>query len=266
MNWKLTLSYDGTHFHGWQVQPGLATVQAALVATVKRVTGETVLPHGSGRTDAGVHALGQVASFPLQVSIPAENLHRALNRALPPSIRILRTEFVGDGFHARFSARSKTYEYRIHERREPLDARRREGGGERICSPFEAQYMWDCRWPLSLEAMQTAAKDLVGTHDFTSFAATDPDLAHRVAGHALNPVRTITECDLQRDGERIVCRITGSGFLHHMVRNIVGTLGDVGRGALSYDCLPRILAAADRSAAGPTAPAQGLFLHSVRYE
>jgi tRNA pseudouridine38-40 synthase len=262
-NWKITLSYDGTAFHGWQVQPGQPTVQGTIAAALEQMTGERVLPQGSGRTDAGVHALGQVASFGLEAPIPAENMLRALNRALPQSVRVLRAEMVGAGFHARHSAVRKTYEYRIFER--GVDA---EGlGEERICSPFVARYAWDCRWALQMEPMMRAAAALCGTHDFSSFAASDPDRAQRedaeVAGP--NPVKTMFVSEVRREGELLRYRVEGSGFLHHMVRNIVGTLVEVGRGVLGLEEMGRILAARDRTAAGPTAPAEGLFLVGVEY-
>jgi len=258
-HWKLTLSYNGTSFHGWQVQPGLPTIQGRLAAALHHVTGETVLPQGSGRTDTGVHALAQVASVTLAGPIPAANLHRALNHVLPPSIRILSAEEVPASFHARHSARSKTYEYRIFERRASASP------DTRICSPFLAPFVWDCRWPLDLPSMQQAATHLLGSHDFTSFAAADPDLTERTATTAPNPTRTIQTSTLTRTPDLLLYRITGSGFLHHMVRNIVGTLVEVGRGALPATAIPEILAALNRAAAGPTAPATGLFLHSIDY-
>jgi tRNA pseudouridine38-40 synthase len=258
--WKILLSYDGTSFHGWQVQPGRPTVQGTLAAALEKMTGERVLPQGSGRTDAGVHALGQVASFVLEAEIPAENLLRAMNRSLPQSVRVLRVEEVGEGFHARHCAVRKSYEYRIFERR--VDA----SDEEKICSPFVAPYVWDCRWVLTVEAMERAAAMLCGTHDFTSFGASDPDLAQREDGVAgPNPVKTVFESTVMREEGLLRYRVTGSGFLHHMVRNIVGTLAEVGRGSLRVEEMERILAAKDRAAAGPTAPAQGLFLVSVEY-
>jgi tRNA pseudouridine38-40 synthase len=247
-NWKLTLSYDGTGFHGWQVQPGLVTVQGVLAKAIQQVSGESVLPQGSGRTDAGVHALAQVASFSLEAGIPAGNLQRALNRALPPSVRVLAAEAVAEGFHARHSAVRKSYEYRIFT--------------GAICPPFVAPYVWDCHWPLALEPMQQAAAALCGRHDFRSFAATDPELS----GQAPNPVKTIFCSEVTREDEGVVYRVTGSGFLHHMVRNVVGTLVEMGRGAVQAREMATILEAKDRSAAGPTAPPQGLFLVSVAYE
>jgi tRNA pseudouridine38-40 synthase len=264
-NWKLTLSYDGTAFHGWQVQPDKATVQGALSAVIAHVTGETVLPQGSGRTDAGVHALAQVASLALTAPIPAENLVRALNRALPSSIRVLAAEAVPESFHARHSAIRKSYEYRIFCR-EMFAQKAVDWSVPQICPPFLAPFVWDCRWPLAFETMQQAAVMLVGTHDFTSFAASDPDQTEREGGNGPNPVKTIFSSACLREDRLLVYRVTGSGFLHHMVRNIVGTLVDIGRGALKPADMRRILAARNRTAAGPTAPPQGLFLVSVDYE
>ncbi len=166
MHWKLILTYDGTPYNGWQIQPNLPTVQGTLAEAIHRITGETVLPQGSGRTDAGVHALGQVATFTLNAPIPEANLHRALNRALPASIRVLSVEAVPEDFHARHSALRKTYEYRILP-------------GDRICPPMLAPYVWSCRYSLDLATLQQAAQHVLGTHDFTSFAANDPDLTTR---------------------------------------------------------------------------------------
>jgi tRNA pseudouridine38-40 synthase len=262
--WKIILSYDGTAFYGWQVQPERPTVQGVLAAALEHITGERVLPQGSGRTDAGVHALSQVASFALTAPLPPENLMHALNRALPQSIRVLRAEIVDESFHARHSAVRKMYEYRIFERSVETGSERKDE--ERICSPFVAPFAWDCRWPLRIEPMEKAAAMLVGTHDFTSFGASDPDLAERDGVSAgPNPVKTVFVSTVVRENDLLRYRAVGSGFLHHMVRNIVGTLVEVGRGRLSPSDLPRILAARNRSAAGPTAPAQGLFLVQVEY-
>jgi tRNA pseudouridine38-40 synthase len=265
MHWKLTISYDGTHFHGWQVQPGLATVQQTLTACLERLTGETLRLQASGRTDAGVHALAQVVSFSMDTALPGPNLQLALNQLLPASIRVLAAEVVARSFHARYSATAKTYEYRIFERR-----LRCEPGHENICPPFLAPYAWDCRWALDLAAMQKAAASVAGTHDFSSFAASDPDRASRLAeaheGTAANSnVRTIIASEWERTPSALIYRVRGSGFLQHMVRNLAGTFVDVGRGAIPADALPRILAARNRSASGPTAPARGLFLLSVQY-
>ncbi len=266
--WKLTVAYDGTDFQGWQVQPGLATIQGELQAALGRVTGESPLPQGSGRTDAGVHALAQVASFTLRAPIPAENLQRALNRTLPTSIRVLDARTVSSTFHARHSAIAKTYEYRIFR--------------EAICPPFLTRYMCACPWTLDVDKLQACARIFVGEHDFQSFAANDPELSQRcdAVGEAatdvalriapLSTVRIIySSVWEEREGEagaNLVYRVRGNGFLHHMVRNLAGTMLDVGRGALALEAIPGILAARNRSAAGPTAPARGLFLHSVEYD
>jgi len=269
--WKLTVAYDGTDFSGWQIQPGERTIQGELQGALGRVTGESPLPQGSGRTDAGVHALGQVASFELQADIPPENLQRALNRTLPPAIRIIESETVPASFHARHSAVAKTYEYRVF--REP------------ICPPFLVRYAHVCPWPLDFGALKRSAALFEGIHDFLSFSATDPDLASRSVSsgagrdEGLTPApgpagkqgsfRTIYSSTWEHrdseDGGFLIYRVRGNGFLHHMVRNLVGTMLDVGRGHLDIGRIPEILAARSRSAAGPTAPAQGLFLHSVEY-
>jgi tRNA pseudouridine38-40 synthase len=262
-NCLVTLSYDGTDYQGWQVQPGMRTIQGELQAALGRVTGESPLPQGSGRTDAGVHALAQTASFQLRAPIPPENLLRALNRTLPTSIRILEARTVRSAtFHARHSAIAKTYEYRVFP-----------GPG---CSPFLARYVHCCPWTLDLALLQAAARLFIGRHDFQSFAATDPDATHRISSSpaSLNQdqestVRTILSSAWQErsleSAHLLIYSVRGNGFLHHMVRNLVGTMIDVGRGLLDLEEIPRILAARSRSAAGPTAPAQGLFLVSVDY-
>ncbi len=275
-NWKLTVAYDGTDFRGWQIQPGQPTVQGELQAALGRVTGESPLPQGSGRTDTGVHALAQVASFALRARIPADNLRRALNRTLPESVRVVEARAVPASFHARHSTVAKTYEYRVFVER---------GGGPGApradCSPFLARYVLPYPWPLVLGRMQEAAGAFVGTHDFTSFRATDPESggcagededvsAGAAAKAVVNPVRTIfgsgwTEREIA-EGRLLVYQVRGSGFLHHMVRNLVGTMLDVGRGYREPGEVAGMLAARARAAAGPTAPARGLFLQSVEYE
>ena len=257
--WKLTLSYDGGDFHGWQVQPGLHTVQGLLSEAIRKVTGEEVLPQGSGRTDAGVHALGQVATFDLEAGVPQQNLLRALNRALPASVRVTQAEVVPQGFHARHSACGKTYEYRIFVRR---DAGTRH---ERICSPLLARYVWDCRWPLDIVPMQQAATTVIGEMDFSSFAANDPDVSVRQGATPPTTVRSISSSEWRREGDLLIYRVNGNGFLHHMVRNLVGTFVEMGCGRMSASQMPEILAARNRSTSGPTAPARGLFLVEVQY-
>ena len=267
-HWKLTLSYNGAQFHGWQVQPGLSTVQGRLAEALTQITGETVLPQGSGRTDAGVHALAQVASFSLLAAIPARNLQRALNRVLPAGIRIENAEQVDAIFHARHSARRKTYEYRIFERRRPEDD---VAAPERICSPFLAPFVWDCRWTADLNRLQGAAALLLGTQDFTAMAASDRAFREAAGGGAPcsggrpNPVKTIYASSWFRADGLLTYRVCGSGFLHHMVRNLVGTMVDIGRGSLELGVLPHILRSRNRSLAGPTAPANGLYLVEVDY-
>ena len=267
-NWKLTLAYDGTDFHGWQVQPGESTIQGELQTALGRVTGETPLPQGSGRTDAGVHALAQVASFRLDARIPAANLARALNRTLPDAIRVLDARVAPDSFHARHSAKSKTYEYRVFLERPGLTERN--GAEPAICSPFLARYVYACPWPLECAALNAAASHFLGEHDFTSFAAKDPDQAARAGdGEPPTAIRTLFASRWEEqstvDGTLLVYRVRGNGFLHHMVRNLVGTMLDAGRGYLNPGAIPGILAACSRAEAGPTAPASGLFLHSVEY-
>jgi len=272
-HWKLTLAYDGTPFHGWQVQPGLDTIQGALANAIHRTTGEHVLPQGSGRTDSGVHALAQVASFSLAGAIPPANFLRALNRCLPPSIRILSTEVVPPSFHARHCALRKTYEYRIFTLR-PCDEWDVPSSSipDRICPPTLAPFVWPCPWPLDVAALNEAAVHVLGTHDFTTFAASDPDLTTRqdrpdvVPGASqAAPVRTLTHSAWHEHEGLLIYRVTGSGFLHHMVRNLVGTFVQAGSHRLSPAAIPTLLAACDRSAAGPTAPPTGLFLLSVEY-
>jgi tRNA pseudouridine38-40 synthase len=247
-NLKLTLAYDGTDFSGWQVQPDLATIQGTLASVIRRLTGENVLPQGSGRTDAGVHALAQVASFATESSIPVENFQKALNDLLPAAIRVLDVSEVEGQFHARKSARAKTYRYRIF--RGP------------VCLPFLARYVWHFPYPLDEDAMSQAAGEVVGEHDFTSFVAVDPEKGED--GEASN-VRTIFSSRWERQGDELIYSVRGNGFLHHMVRNLVGTFLLVGKGTLQVEDIRRILETHNRSAAGATAPASGLLLVSVEY-
>ncbi len=248
-NLKLTLSYDGTDFSGWQVQPDAPTIQGTLASAIGRLTGENVLPQGSGRTDAGVHALAQVATFSTSSSVPAQNFTKALNDILPASIRILEVAEMPDGFHARKSARAKTYRYRIY--REP------------ICPPFLARYVWHFPYPLDEAEMSKSAALVEGEHDFTSFAAVDPERGKE--NSEVSNVRSIFSSAFERRGEEFIYTVRGGGFLHHMVRNLVGTFILVGKGTLQPADISRILQARDRSAAGATAPASGLFLVNVEY-
>jgi tRNA pseudouridine38-40 synthase len=254
-NIRLVVSYDGTDFHGWQRQPNLPTIQECLETTVARLTGGAVHVWGSGRTDAGVHALNQVANFKTSSPIPCENLVKALNNLLPPTIRIKEAREVAEGFHARYDVRSKTYRYRI------LQAP--------VCSPFLWRFVCHHPFPLDHARMAEAARHFKGEHDFTSFAATAADEG---AGGEKDPsgretVRTVFSLRLFRRPRTalLVYEVTGNGFLHNMVRNMVGTLMEVGRGKLVPQDIPGILAARDRTLAGPTAPAQGLCLMKVEY-
>ncbi len=248
-NLKLILSYDGSEFAGWQVQPDSPTVQGTLASAIGRITGEKVLPQGSGRTDAGVHALAQVVTFVTESSVPAANFGKALNDLLPSSIRVLEVVEVDSRFHARKSARGKTYRYRIY----------RAG----ICPPFLARYVWHYPFPLEEASMEEAARLLVGEHDFTSFAAVDPERGSEDAPPS--NVRTIFSSAWGRQDDELVYTVKGNGFLHHMVRNLVGTFILVGKGTLQPNDIARILGARDRSAAGATAPASGLYLVNVQY-
>ncbi len=248
-NLKVILSYDGAEFSGWQVQPDAITVQGTLASAIGRITGEKVLPQGSGRTDAGVHALAQVMTFVTESSVPAGNFLKAMNDILPASVRVLEVREAPSEFHARHSARAKTYRYRIY----------RDG----ICPPFLARYVWHYPYPLAEEEMARSAALVAGEHDFTSFTAVDPERGRGEAA-ALN-VRNIFSSSWERLGEELVYTVRGSGFLHHMVRNLVGTFILVGKGTLQVQDVSRILEARDRSAAGATAPASGLYLVSVEY-
>lgn len=248
-NLKLVLSYDGSDFSGWQIQPDFPTVQGTLASAIGRITGEKVLPQGSGRTDAGVHALGQVATFTTECSVPAENLVKALNDILPVSIRVLEAAEAPLEFHARKSVRAKTYRYRMY--REP------------ICPPFVARYVWHYPYVLDEDAMMRAAALVVGEHDFTSFAAVDPERGRDDS--EVNNIRRISASTWKAVGKELIYTVRGNGFLHHMVRNLVGTFVLVGKATLQPEDMVRILAAKDRSAAGATAPASGLYLVQVDY-
>lgn len=248
-NLKLILSYDGSDFSGWQVQPDATTVQGTLASAIGRVTGEKVLPQGSGRTDAGVHALAQVATFVTESSVPAGNFVKALNDILPAAVRVLEVTEAAADFHARHSARAKTYRYRIQR--------------AAICPPFLARYVWHYPYPLDEEAMAQAAGMMVGEHDFTSFAAVDAERGKE--DEPASNVRRIFFSGWERSGDELVYTVRGSGFLHHMVRNLVGTFILVGKGTLQVEDIKRILEARSRAAAGATAPASGLYLVSVEY-
>jgi tRNA pseudouridine38-40 synthase len=248
-NLKLILAYDGSEFAGWQVQPDAVSVQGTLASAIGRITGEKVLPQGSGRTDAGVHALAQVATFATESSVPAANFVKALNDILPASVRVVEALEAAPDFHARKSARGKMYRYRIYR--------------AAICPPFLARYLWHYPFPLNEPAMVRAAGLVEGEHDFTSFAAVDPERGRE--DKPMSNLREIFSSSWERQGDEFVYTVRGSGFLHHMVRNLVGTFILVGKGTLRAEDVTRILQTRNRSAAGATAPASGLYLVSVEY-
>ena len=243
---RITLAYDGTGYHGWQVQPGLPTIQSVLEEIISGIEGSPVHVAGSGRTDAGVHALAQVAAFTIGNPIPVDNLQRALNRLLPPAIRILDVAEARADFHPRFDAVAKTYQYTLF--RAP------------ICPPFQWRYVHHHPFPLNEEAMREAARVFEGEHDFTAFAAAD-----KLDGHEKCRVRRIFRSELVRSGDALLYTVRGSGFLKHMVRNIVGTLIETGRGNIAAPEVARLLSGDVPGKSGPTAPAKGLTLQSVEY-
>jgi tRNA pseudouridine38-40 synthase len=243
---RLTLCYDGTDFHGWQVQPGLPTIQGALQEVLTQIEGGPIHVTGSGRTDAGVHALGQVAAFTLSNPIPPDNLRRAINRLLPQAIRILAVEETHESFHPIRDAVAKMYEYRIFR--------------DEVCSPFERRYVHHYPYPLDTRRMVELAPLLEGEHDFSAFAASDDSDAL-----GLSKIRTVFSSTFECQSDRIIYRVRGSGFLKHMVRNIAGTLLEAGKGNTGEAELARLLSAGSVLKAGPTAPACGLFLVSVEY-
>ncbi|HZT68124.1 MAG TPA: tRNA pseudouridine(38-40) synthase TruA [Terriglobia bacterium] len=252
-NIRLLIAYDGADFHGWQRQPHARSIQEELEAKIAQITGSRVALHASGRTDAGVHASGQVANFRTECPIPCEGLAKALNDVLPPAIRVRHAEDVPSSFHARYRAKSKTYRYRILQ--------------TAICPPFLARYVYHHPYPLDWCRMAKAARLFEGEHDFTSFAGDDHSEETIRKDSENSNVRRIfsSRLELREKLALLVYEVRGSGFLHHMVRNIVGTLLEVGSGKRSPEDIPAILEARDRSKAGPTAPANGLCLVKVEY-
>jgi tRNA pseudouridine38-40 synthase len=240
---KLTVAYDGTDFVGWQRQGRGTSVQGLIEEALSTIDGAPVTLHGAGRTDAGVHALAQVATARIASPIEDWQLARALNAHLPESIRVTGLSTVPDGFHARFSAVSKAYEYRIWN--------------ARTLPPFVRLYSWHVIEPLDLEAMRAATPAIVGEHDFAAFRSA------RSINHTT--VRAITSAGWKVDGPALTFEIEGKGFLRYMVRSLVGTLVEIGRGARPAEDMARLLASRDRSGAGRTAPARGLFLVKVDY-
>ena len=243
-NIRLLIEYDGTNYHGWQIQPNGITVQEVLEKNLAIMTRQRVRLVGSGRTDAGVHALGQVANFQTSASIPLKGFHRGLNSLLPPDIVIKSVEEAAADFNAQLLAKRKTYLYTILNREIP--------------SAVHRNYSWHYPIPLNVESLQVSAQLLVGKKNFASFQAADADTG--------NPIREVFRADWFAGKAPFLCfAIEAEGFLKQMVRNIVGTLVDVGRGKISIEEFERILKAKDRRQAKMTAPPQGLFLMKVEY-
>ncbi len=249
-NIKLTLAYDGTDFRGWQIQPGQATIQGVLAEVARKLTQEKLSIHGAGRTDAGVHALGQVAHFKTHSELTPAQFQRAFNALLPPTIRVVGAEEVGPDFHARWQALAKTYHYRIY--RGP------------VVPPAEWRYVLHYPYPLDVPAMSEAARLFEGEHDFTSFAAStgseDED-----RDRAMLRVVYRAEVVSSESGALLTFIVRGRSFLRYMVRKMVGTLLEVGRGKLTAVDITRLFELRDRSRSGPTVPPQGLWMVSVEY-
>lgn len=248
---KLTIAYDGTDFHGWQMQANKPTVQGEIVSVLCRLTQENIHLHGAGRTDAGVHALGQVASFRTQSPLSAGEFQRALNALLPPTIRVVGAEETGPDFSARWSAKGKIYRYRLYR--------------GKVVPPMLWRYVLHYPFPLDEEAMRDAAARFVGMHDFSAFAAStgsEEDDKER------NMQREIFATELRRteDGEELWFTVHGRSFLRYMVRKMVGTLLDVGRGRLKPEDIDRLYELKDRSKSGPTVPPQGLVMVCVEHD
>ncbi len=242
-NIKLVLAFDGTSYHGWQMQPKGNTIQGELAEAIRRVTGEHSIPVGSGRTDAGTHARGFVASFRTASTIPAAGLQRALNSVLPADIRVISARHASSEFHARRSARSKIYRYQIYR--------------GQVMPPHMAREHYHYPYRLDLDVMQQAAALFPGIHDFGSFAVR--------GGEGRNTTRHIFACRLNSRGLRLLFTVEGNGFLHHMVRTMMGTLLEIGRGRMALQEFRSLFECRDRSAAGSTIPARGLILLRVRY-
>lgn len=250
MNFKLTIQYDGTDFHGWQMQGDLRTVQGVLTKALSVIDGRDVVVHGSGRTDAGVHAEGQVANVELQRAITSEKLRAAINGNVGRDVRVMEVETATNDFHARYSARGKTYVYRVVN--------------GPVLSPFWLRYAHLDSRAIDLERMRMAAEFFLGQHDWTAFSAAQSD--------AENRTRTITSLEVsesvaEKSGGRLIeIRASADGFLRYMVRSIAGTLLAAGRGEVDSQYIERAIAEGDRSLAAATAPACGLTLLSVRYD
>lgn len=244
MRIKLTIEYDGTSFCGWQIQPNGVSVQGTITEAIKKITGEDVKLIGSGRTDSGVHAEGQIAHFDTESSVPPEKFASALNAVLPEDVKIGKSEKVSDDFNARFSAKKKTYEYRMYV--------------SDYSKPLRRRYAVWVNYPLDVKKMNEAAQAFVGTHDFRCFLAANSSVE--------STVRTIYRAEVFGRGDEIVFSVTGNGFLYNMVRIMAGTLVAVGGGKLQPKTVAEIISGKDRNAAGKTMPACGLTLKSVEYD
>lgn len=241
---RLTVEYDGTHYGGWQLQKNAPTVQGELERALSQLTGRSIRVTGASRTDAGVHARGQVAHFDSPVNIPPEKFSYALNTHLPPDIRVRDSCAAPEGFHARFWTRGKRYTYTIYNAKH--------------ASALLHDRSWHVWQPLDLEKMNRAARDLLGTHDFSAFCA--------AGGSEKTRVRTLTRADVERkDGGRVVITVEGNAFLYNMVRIVAGTLAAVGAGDRPVDVVEKMLVSGDRTLGGPTAPPQGLVLEEIFY-
>jgi tRNA pseudouridine38-40 synthase len=244
---RITVSYDGTEFHGWQVQPGLPTIQSELQKVIGEIEGRPTEVAGSGRTDAGVHALAQVAAFSIENPIPIDNLRRAMNRLLPRSIRVTSVQEADPEFHPRFAAKAKTYQYRIWR--------------AEVCPPMQRLYVWHHPYPLNEARMAEYAPVFEGEHDFSAFAASDEKDAL-----GATKVRRIYASCMWREGDELIYQVRGGGFLKHMVRMIAGTLVEVGKGNLDRDDLIERLRPGFVGKSGPAMRACGLRLISVEYD
>lgn len=242
-NIKILIQYDGTDFHGWQMQPSHRTVQGELTAVLSRIDGRHVCVHGAGRTDAGAHADGQTATFLFEHPHSCETLVRAMNFHLAKDVRVLEAQEMPERFHARYDAKWKRYRYRLHR--------------GTVVSPFVWRYVHHCTYPMDLAKLHRAANDFTGRHDFLSMTPLPEE--------PIDSVRTLIECSAIESGEEIVLDLVGDGFLRYMVRTIAGTLVDIARGKLGAESVPEILAARNRLRAGATLPAKGLTLVEVGY-
>ncbi len=253
-NIKLLVEYEGTRYQGWQTQKDGPTVQSTLEGVIEKLTGEKCALIGAGRTDAGVHALGQVAAFKTSSALDTATIRRALNAVLPHDIRVREAAEVADSFHPRYSSSEKTYFYLI--------------ANTGVVSPFMERYVWQVPQKLDIDAMSEAANGLVGRHDFRAFMGAGSSVKGSVREVRELFVEYLNGMDflgVSLEGGFIRIRVRGDGFLRHMVRNMVGTLVEVARGKIKPEAVKEILASGDRSNAGPTAPAKGLFLEKVLY-